>query len=125
MKFKFSSETALVVVINEQHTLLPQQEQAIEDYVTEYFGDVQQGVEYVKVPAAGWDIDELRTVAVRLSNAIRTDMELVFVSPVPFLIRECSRTCATLLMHNDRREKRELPGGKVIYTVAKEGWQLV
>jgi hypothetical protein len=56
MQFKFSSETALVVVINEQHTLLPQQEQVIEDYVTEYFGDVQQGIEFVKVPAAGWDI---------------------------------------------------------------------
>jgi hypothetical protein len=29
------------------------------------------------------------------------------------------------VFHNDRREKKELPNGKVIMTVAKEGWELV
>jgi hypothetical protein len=29
------------------------------------------------------------------------------------------------VLHNDRREKKELPNGKVIMTVAKEGWMIV
>ena len=28
-------------------------------------------------------------------------------------------------LHNDRREKKELPNGKVIMAVAQTGWQLV
>ena len=30
-----------------------------------------------------------------------------------------------LVFHNDKRQKRELPNGKIISVVAETGWQLV
>lgn len=65
---------------------------------------------------------------------------VVFVSPIPYMIKVLSqkaiagewgdggRTFAqygVFIFHNDRREKRELPNGKVVYAVAREGWELV
>ena len=120
MNFNFNENTSLVVVINEQHTLLPQQE----EIVKEYAGGMDN-VEFVHVPAKGWSLEELEQVAVRLSNDVPVGADLLFVSPIPYLIRECSRTCAVILMHNDKREKKELPNGKIIFTVAREGWQIV
>jgi len=29
------------------------------------------------------------------------------------------------IFHNDNREKKELPNGKIIHTVAQKGWVLV
>lgn len=30
-----------------------------------------------------------------------------------------------LIFHNDNREKKELPGGKVVSVVSQTGWQLI
>jgi hypothetical protein len=63
------------------------------------------------------------------------DVTFVFASPIPFLIRQITafvchnpdyfgiRDCKVL--HNDHREKKELPDGKIIQVVSSTGWQLV
>jgi len=139
-----------IVIINEQHRLLPEQKTILEENFEEY--------ELLKVPQEGWTFDEIVEIAekvhIKLSGAEATEITknvkrilypavtegnaAVFVSPVPCMIRELQalsviptegpdmeQLYAVLIFHNDRREKKELPGGKIIYTVAETGWQLV
>ncbi len=107
------------VILNEQHTLLDNQKELI----SEKFGDQW---EIFSVPAAGWNRSEIGEVAKELANAT-----VVFASPIPLLLgtlayeQGCGSTCSVLLLHNDKREKKELPTGKVISVVAKTGWELI
>jgi len=83
----------------------------------------------MNVPANGWTLQEMDHVL----NGIDWDFcgDFVFVSPIPYLIKILSLRAAMSLnfdvyvFHNDNREKKELPNGKVISVVASEGWQLV
>lgn len=52
---------------------------------------------------------------------------VIFVSPIPYLIKFLAGSTGTdvYVFHNDNREKKELPDGRIIQTVAKTGWQLV
>jgi len=107
------------VVLNEQHTLLDNQKELISNK----FGDQW---EILSVPAAGWNRKEIGEVAKRLVNDT-----VVFASPIPLLLatlayeQGCGSTCSVFLLHNDVREKKELPTGKVISVVAKTGWELI
>jgi len=67
----------------------------------------------------------------------------VFASPIPYLVKRLSFRAGAqhvdfvegldlrlnagqvFIFHNDKREKKELPNVKVIFTVAKTGWKLV
>ena len=107
---------AIKVVINEQHSLFPQQEELLKSR----FGE---GWEYLLVPAAGWTKKEIMEVT---EGELGEGNTLVFASPVPLMVQGfCSRGGQSWTFHNDRREKKELPGGKVIFTVAQEGWELL
>jgi uncharacterized protein YrzB (UPF0473 family) len=130
----------IIIIINERHNLLPKQKEILEqDY---------KNFEVLKVPAGGWNLQEQKEVASRLYKQVATNLlgeetgnTIVFVSPVPFLMKEMQKRAImsvpfhdmsreyenyrVLVFHNDRREKKELPDGKVISVVAKEGWQLV
>jgi len=118
------------VIKNEQHSLFDEQIQLLQDR----FGSYE---EYV-VPAEGWTLDEMKKhVEFLYQNA---DV-VVFASPVPYMLKELSAIAAqaydessgykrhrladVLVFHNDRREKKELPNGKVIQKVSDTGWQLV
>jgi uncharacterized protein (DUF111 family) len=50
------------------------------------------------------------------------DQKVIFVSPIPALMKLMRHW---KVFHNDNREKKELPNGKIIMTVAKKGWVLV
>ena len=121
------------VVINEQHSLLPEQGALLD---AEYF--------VVKVPASGWTYEEQLEVAQDLALEATSchiwgdepNATIVFVSPVPALLKllghvsgrlqgEGKRTFDVLCFHNDQREKKELPDGRIISVTAKTGWQLV
>jgi len=122
-----------LVIINEQHTLLDVQNELL----LNKFG--VDGWNTLPVPAKGWTREEMD--AVMASDIFKTKT-VVFVSPIPYLIKmltaaamanmhlpniitKYSRTVeSVLLMCNDTREKRELPNGKIIFTVAKTGWYL-
>ena len=126
----------LIIVINENHTLLPEQERILKEQF-----DLE--VEFLFAPATGWTKEEMDEIVTSVKKAaIGPDRYLnqyiVFVSPVPYLLRELTRIetisypeCSietgvrTYVFHNDRREKKELPDGRMIQVVAQEGWQLV
>jgi len=122
------------VIINEQHKLHPEQEQILnmrfEDWKT------------MLVPSDGWDIEQQKSIVKNLSGIV------VFVSPIPYMIKSASmdaalnwsyNSCkydyphvpcgdslieAVFVMANDNRVKRELPNGKIISVVAQDGWYL-
>lgn len=114
-----------IVILNEQHTLTPQQVALIGDH------------ELFPVPAAGWDLaTQQGRVFDDLAKKVANGLTVVFASPVPAtlgLLAAHTAWCKdrgrpygdVVVLHNDRREKKELPGGKVVFTVATEGWQLV
>lgn len=126
-----------IVILNEQHSLLPEQEKILQ----KEYGEI----EFLSVPANGWTLQEQEEVIEKIEEKLdlhlcgaRNPADIVFVSPVPFLLRELTEMsiCAApefqighrfvvRVFHNDRREKKELPNGKVISVVAKEGWVLV
>ena len=110
------------VIINEQHTLLPEQESIlIEKFVT---------WTTIPVPATGWTKEERDIICNTLIGNV------VFVSPIPGMILElagrasfesCNHGAQTVrpwVFSNDTREKRELPNGNVISVIATTGWYL-
>lgn len=111
-----------IVFMNEQHKLLEEQKEQLD----KTFESV--GWELRLIPSKGWAKEEMK------EQIIETyDNDIVFVSPVPYmllLMNEYRSVFGVLekrvyLFHNDKREKKELPNGKVIYTVASTGWELV
>ena len=107
-----------IVIINEQHSLLPEQKQLIARL------DGIGGT--LKVPRNGWTLQEIYQVEKRLHEENTGSQRYIFVSPVPVLLGLlCRWSSKVYVFHNDKREKKELPNGKIIYTVAEDGWQLV
>mgnify|MGYP000309279407 CR=1 FL=1 len=139
------------VIMNESHSLLPEQEKILEEKFEEY--------EIISVPATGWTLEEMKkkaeSICYKVAGAEVKDMgkgrkavyfpaespgnAIIFVSPIPYLLKELTARsirgdyeelttrCVydVLVFHNDNREKKELPDGRIIQVVAKEGWQLV
>jgi hypothetical protein len=118
------------VIINEQHSLLPEQEKILNSQFDSW--------EFFKVPADGWTLPEIMEKAKELAKD-----NVVFCSPIPVLLAELAKNAGFMdacskvengfsgqvpsvyVFHNDVREKKELPNGKIISVTAKEGWQLV
>jgi len=120
------------VFINEQHRLLPQQEELLNKkfnylesgYIENNpYEDVPvRGWEIYSVPSTGWTKKEMEEV---VSSITDSKNKIVMVSPIPFLIREFTKKgTEVFLFHNDNREKTE-KDGKIFYTVAGDGWQLI
>jgi hypothetical protein len=91
-------------------------------------------------------IGDYKTLNIPVSGLTRSQLEsfdednninygdiVIFASPIPYLIKlltikltnENSFVDNVLIFHNDTREKKELPNGKVIMTVAQTGWELI
>ena len=120
-----------IIIINEQHSLLPQQEQLIRK-------KLGQEIELKKIPSEGINGQQIEELAEQLNRL--HDTNIVILSPIPLLLARLahySGECDTLalyggssgnsiyILHNDKREKKELPNGKVISVVAQEGWELI
>lgn len=122
------------LIINEQHSLLPDQERCLNDR----FPGIP--VENVAIPAEGMTKHELNQLAFDLYHrAVEEKGVIVLVSPVPILIKNLTEMIYTVstesqgaapntmlyIFHNDRREKKELPNGKIISVVAQDGWEII
>ncbi|HFD2052232.1 TPA: hypothetical protein ACF2DE_002963 [Clostridium perfringens] len=110
------------VILNEQHTLLPSQKVILDSE----FGI--NGWDVLSVPSNGWSLSEQLEVVESLKGTIEKQSKIVFASPLPIIIGKLSRWNEyedIYIFHNDKREKKELPNGKIIFTVAQDGWQLV
>jgi hypothetical protein len=119
-----------IVILNEQHELMEEQTRILNEKY-EYW-------KICSVPAAGWTLEEQKEIAYKLSDE---KADKVMGSPVPYLSMHLAAHYAAncemgdgrpvifygqvCLFHNDRREKKELPGGKIINIVAQTGWQLI
>lgn len=117
-----------IVIMNETHSLLPEQEEILRM--------AYEGFDIFPVPAQGWSTGEMIDQIFQLhERACREKLDIVFVSPIPLMIRELTemamcpkgsgRRYKVKLFHNDRREKKELPNGRIVQVVAQTGWQLV
>lgn len=109
-----------IVIINEQHSLMEDQVRILNEQF-ELF-------ESFEVPASGWTLNQQMSI---LSDMREWYFDaLVFASPVPAMLKEAvewkmAGGPKVFVFHNDNREKKELPGGKIVMTVAKTGWVLV
>ena len=119
----------MILIMNEQHSLLPQQQAILEDAYP-------HGWETIRVPAEGWTRAEIfRQVDSLVRDLVEGHADIVCLSPIPLLLSQLAWTEGysrgqgeapgeVRVFHNDRREKKELPGGKIIQVVAQEGWEL-
>jgi len=103
-----------ILFINEQHSLFDEQKALLEECF--------QKVQVIKVPASGWNLEEMKGIYKKL---IPTKATIVFASPIPYLLKVTSSTNTVAVFHNDNREKKELPNGKIISVVSSEGWRIV
>ena len=102
--------------MNEQHTLLVDQETQLSEMWD--FSEVEKNL--VSIPATGLTYNQQITIADSLTGII------LFVSPLPAMMSYLAQNNRKFLVfHNDKREKKELPNGKIIFTVAKTGWGIV
>ena len=125
-------ERRVKVIINEQHGLFREQK----DLLDERF---RKEWEFVKIPAEGWSLEQQENFAYGLDGET-----LVFASPVPYLLMRTAfasgawitsesknhcpddvRVGNVYVFHNDKRDKKELPGGKIIQVVSETGWKLL
>ena len=118
-----------IIVMNESHSLKEEQEKILKKEYEKY--------EFLHVPSQGWNIDEMLDQINQLhEKACGEKIDIVFVSPIPLMIRELTEMAMcpkgsgkkryrVKLFHNDNRVKKELPNGKIIQTIAETGWELV
>ena len=115
----------VLVVLNEDHLLLPAQTAALDAQ----FGPGSWDI--LPIPRAGLTLDQIRELVEELSEARWSpDQAIVFASPIPAFISLAHRAGLDVrVFHNDRRVAREVPDGKggvrVIHTVSAEGWVIV
>ena len=134
----------ITIVINEAHSLMVSQEKLLEETFSE-------GWETLMVSKDGWNqkeqMEALASIGSSRRGTCNQEETVIFVSPVPLMIKAAAADAACsharqddhggllppavnvnitkcLVMSNDRREKKELPNGKVISVVSQEGWYL-
>ena len=130
------------VILNEQHTMLPQQKELLESRY--------ENIDLLQVPAEGWTAkeQERQYMLLREGKPLMPDCgDIIFLSPLPIMLaaaafqrgyhcgyndwaeqdsQGCKYTSYTprvYLFHNDKRTKQE-KDGKVWYTVPQDGWIL-
>lgn len=111
----------IVVIKNVTHRLFEEQQVLIEQLTTN-----ADEIKVLEVPADGWDLQEMNRVLENFES-YPNDTKFIFVSPIPYLLKETVKRYGdqVLIFHNDRREKKELPDGRIIQVVASKGWQLL
>lgn len=94
-------------------------------------------IELKKIPAEGINRQQIEELVEELSNL--DTVNIVVLSPIPLLLGRLAHKAGEIdgrydwiclrshmyILHNDQREKKELPNGKVISVVAQEGWELI
>ncbi len=108
----------LFLVINSQHTLLDNQKEVIKETFPEL------SWEFVLLPAEGLNLIEIKKLVQELIN--EENPPILFVSPVPAMMSLLNGFDRQFFVfHNDKRDKKELPDGRIVFTVSKEGWQII
>ena len=106
-----------VIIINEQHNLMEQQEEVIER-------QLGNDIELLKIPAQGINRQEIEDLANELNNKA---VNVIVLSPIPLLLARLAHNQGindVWILHNDRRDKIEI-NGQIRMVVAKDGWELI
>jgi len=110
-------------VINQAHSLMPEQDSILNSLIDE--GD---NLIRVDIPEEGLNLDKQIELAHSLMDEMREEDYLVFVSPIPcmlgYICAQIESSQNVLVFGNDRRDKKELPNGKIIQVVSPTGWYL-
>lgn len=118
-----------VVILSEQHSLFPQQRWLLDATYESWV--------IFPIPAEGLKKEEIFSLADQMEEEMTKGIQVVVGSPIPLLLNLLSWEAGRLteegaggeysvaVFHNDYRDKKELPGGKIIQVVAKEGWELL
>lgn len=111
-----------IVIINEQHNLMEDQVRILNEQFESF--------ERENIPQDGMTLKEIENLANWLIDKRFEDGSVtVFASPIPalikFVVQGSEENEDVRVFHNDNREKKELPNGKIIMTVAQTGWVLV
>ena len=110
-------------VINQAHSLMEEQSEILNSLIDE--GD---DLIRVNIPEEGLTLSKQIELSHSLMDEMSEDDYLVFVSPVPCMLAYVSAQLETsqnvLVFGNDKRDKKELPNGKIIQTVSQTGWYL-
>ena len=82
----------------------------------------------VDVPEEGLTLEQQIELSHSLMDEMNGDDYLIFVSPIScmigYIVARLEISKNVLIFGNDKREKKELLGGKIIQTVAPTGWYL-
>lgn len=139
------------VIINEQHTIMEEQDKLIRQELGNYelidnpnmtrmVSDegIVGNYEVVKIPSEGLNKQQIEKLANELVNdAIVRGENIVVMSPIPLLLGILTREVArygneydgliggVYILHNDKREKKELPDGRILSVIASTGWELI
>ena len=125
------SNQKVVVIMNEQHTLLEDQRRSIAGIAND------GSFTMFPVPSKGWTYKEMLNIRDEFARECKREtLTIIFVSPVPGLLMMLSRhegvtmkngksPLEVKVLHNDNRVAKELPGGKIIHTVAPTGWRVI
>lgn len=119
-----------IVILNEQHSLFPQQEELLNETCSEW--------SIKPVPKDGWTHAEQDAVKDELYAALygHDDVAVIFASPVTKLYGAIkwwegfefgygNVFGRVFAFSNEHREKKELPNGQIISVVSPTGWELV
>lgn len=106
------------IFINEQHKILPEQLNILNETFKE------EGYEFWYVPADGYTLEQIKDISNQKFDGV------VFISPIPVLIgmlaaKATETNNKVFVFHNDKRDKKELPDGRIIQVVSLTGWELV
>lgn len=105
-----------LVIINESHSLMNEQTEIL----NEKFGN---NWERLNIPNAGMDLQGFKEL---VSGIEKDGNDLIIASPIPVLFSLLRNTNVEWsVFHNDKRDKKELPGGKIITVVAQTGWIII
>ena len=140
------------VIINEQHSIMEEQDKLIRQKLgnlelidnpnmTEMVSDegIVGNYEVVKIPGNGLTRPEIEKLTNKLAyDAIIRGEDIVVMSPIPLLLGKLAAEVARYdaeyvtgltggiyILHNDKREKKELPDGRVLSAIAQTGWELI
>ena len=105
----------VIIVKNEQHTLLEEQKVILESRFSEY--------EYLNIPKEGISIKEQFEI---IEYLLKKNIDIIFLSPIPLILGKLSKYSKNLVcvFTNSKRNKIE-KNGQISFNIEKNGWELL
>lgn len=105
----------VIIVKNEQHTLLEEQKLILESKFS--------GYEYLNIPKEGISIKEQLEI---IEDLINKNVHIIFLSPIPLMLGKLSKYSqnSVYVFTNSKRNKSE-KNGQITFNIENSGWELL